>query len=93
MIELFDDYVIVVDELNYRLCKRMGKRKDKNGNETDEWNYKGYGYFGSVEAALKALSGILSNERLRGRESTLSEAVQAIRESNEAVKKVIERVT
>lgn len=89
MIELFDDWVILVGDMDYCLARKAGTRI-KDGKETMQFSR--VGYFGTIPAALKRLVGELSRERLKGRVCALDEAVRAIRESNARVEKLLERL-
>lgn len=86
MIELFDDYVIIIDEYCYALCKR---RKSKN-TKTGKTQYTPIGYYSGVCEALKRLKDELVREKLKGDAIRLNEAVSVIKEANERVEALIE---
>ena len=91
MIRLFDDWVILVDDYNYTLAKELGTRTDpKSGKERTD--YKRYGYYGSLEKALEALSKEITKEELKSGSRTLGEAVRTIRESNARVESLLNDV-
>lgn len=91
MIKLFDDWVIVVDDLSYALARDLGARIDsKTGKERK--NLKTYGYYGSIAKALKAFSEELVRQELKDNVATLDEAVHVIRESNNKVEKLLKEV-
>lgn len=90
MIKLFDDWVIVVNDKDYALARYKGTRVDKHGKETP--NVAVYGYFGTISGALQVLSQELVRQGLKGRDTTLAEAVRVIRESNDKVCNLLARV-
>lgn len=90
MIKLFDDWVIVVNDKDYALARYKGTRVDKHGKETP--NVAVYGYFGSVSGALRRLSRELVRQGLKSRDTTLTEAVRVIRESNDKVCDLLTRI-
>lgn len=86
MIELFDGYKIEVDEYSYALVRESGHiRKD-----TGKPKKIVLGYYGSLSAALIALKGELVRRKLNNAAVPLSEAVAAIKESNDRVQQMIE---
>ena len=88
MIKLFDNWVVLVDDLNYTLAKIKGRRIDsKTGKERTD--YKIYGYYRDLASALKALSEELVREKLKGGVADLTEAVRTIRESNGRVEDLL----
>lgn len=91
MIKLFDDWVIVVDDLSYALARDLGSRIDKKTGK-DRKNLKTYGYYGSIAKAIKAFSEELVRQELKDNIATLDEAVRIIRESNDRVKKLLKEV-
>lgn len=91
MIKLTDDWVIMIDDMNYTLAKCTGERYDKKQKKSvPAYAYKGY--FGSLEQALNCFGREKHKERLKGGCMTLAEAVQAIRESNNEVKQLLSEV-
>ena len=90
MITLFDDWVILVDDLNYTLARDMGERTDKDGKVRRE--RKVYGYYGSLRGVLTALMDKLSADELKDGCRSLCEAVRIITESHDRVEKLIKEV-
>lgn len=88
MIELFDDYVIIVGDFDYALARKTGRVDKRSGKPT----FDNIGYFGTVGAALERLVDIYTKNALKGRSMDLCEAVRAIRESHDRVAKLIESV-
>ena len=88
MIELFDNWRIIPEEHCYSLAKYYGESKDEKGKLRKQ--QKIYGYYSSVDGALKALARELSRESLSSSVVGLPGAIQAIKESNERVEKYIE---
>lgn len=91
MIKLFDDWVIVVDDLSYALARDLGSRIDKKTGK-DRKNLKTYGYYGSLAKALNAFAEELVRQELKDNVATLDEAVHIIRESNDRVEKLLKEV-
>lgn len=91
MIELFDNWVILVGDMDYCLARKAGIRKDKKTGEEIQ-QFSRYGYYGSIPGALRRLTRELSLDALRGRETTLNEAVRVIKESNARVEQLLERL-
>lgn len=91
MITLFDDWVIVVNDRDFTLAKYKGTRTDKRSGKESP-NLSVYGYFSSVSGALRHLGKELTRQKLRGRETTLKEAIRVIEESNAKVSDLLDRV-
>lgn len=91
MITLFDDWVVVIDDMSYMLARIVGTKINKNtGRESTR--YKSYGYFRDLRGALKAFSEELIRKNLRERVSTLSEALEIIKDSNARVEELLSEV-
>ena len=86
MIELFDGYKIDVDDYSYALMRETGSVRKDTGKPKNVV----IGYYGSLSAALIALKGELVRQKLKNASVRLSEAVDAIKESNERVERLIE---
>lgn len=80
MIELFDDWVVLVDAYNYTLAKDRGEYTDKDG--TVRHKYDAVSYHTSLADALKALGARIPQEQLQNGSHSLVEAVTMIRDSN-----------
>lgn len=78
MIRVNDDYVILVDTLNYALC-RDAHKEDKKGNPV----YKSIGYYPSLELALKGIIKDMNARALEEGTHSLQEAVEIIKHSND----------
>lgn len=73
MIHIFDDYYIKVSPYSYDLIQQTGT--DKEGNAV----YKTYGYFSSIDGALKRLVRILvDNSILEKKVVELKQAISLI---------------
>lgn len=83
VIELLDDWVILVDTYSYNLAK---KKTSKKGEEVFDLK----SYHGSLCKALKAFSAELFKESLVQGSTSLTDAVRHIEESNNRVAKLIE---
>jgi len=86
IVRVNDDYLIVVDSMDYTLCKDRHKT-DKEGKPV----YKTLGYYTSLESALNALGKEFIKERLEGAEMGLKEAVSTIREANRELSDIIRK--
>lgn len=84
VIELLDDYVCVADGTSYSLAKRKTR-------PTGKVEYDYIAYYGSLQGVLRHLAASLSYDSLRPSQ-TLSEALTAIRDSNERVAKKIDEL-
>ena len=83
-ITLIDDWVCVVDELNYSLAKKIPKKTQKDGER--EYSYKYYGYYGSLTNALYALCDRLTRDELKAKSPiTLKDAIKTITESYDKI--------
>ena len=90
MIKLSDEWGIDADAYNYILVKRGSKKKDKNSGEflKDEkgnpvYVWISYGYFNTLEGALKQFGQITCRETLidktaDNKDISVSEAIQLI---------------
>ena len=91
MIRLFDDWVILVDDMNYTLARELGESLDKKSGKM-RMRYKTYGYYGSLANAIKALSKEMFTEELKYGSYTLEEACAVIKESNERIEALLNDV-
>ncbi len=89
MIELVDGYYILVDDYSYALVKERGSIDKRTGKK----QLYHLGYYGTVEKALQALAKELARNKLKGASVGITEAVNAIRESNQTVEKLLENLT
>ena len=84
VIDLMDGYVCVADGLSYSLAKRKMRKEGKV-------EYEYVAYYGTLQSVLKHLGMELAYNSLKPSQ-TLSEAVTAIRDSNERVAKKIDEL-
>lgn len=90
-ITLIDDWVCIVDELNYTLAKKVPKKTQKEGEK--EFYYKHYGYYGSLTNALYALCDRLTRDELRAKSPiTLKDAIKTITESYDRISDQLKEV-
>lgn len=87
MIELFDDYVITVDNNQYALGKRH-YYNSKDGARKESTEY--FAYFTSLSAALNGFVRYLVRQRLKVGRRTLTEAVATIQQVEKEVTQFIE---
>ena len=83
MIELYDGYCIVVDNYNYSVAKKTTPKKGEAG-------YKFISHNSSLSGALNSFRRLVIKEKLKNGSRTLLEALNAIREIDEAFEKFIE---
>lgn len=84
VIDLIGDYVCVADGISYSLAKRKTRPSGKV-------EYEYIAYYGALQSVLRHLASVLAYDALRPSQS-LSEAVTAIRDSNERVAKKIDEL-
>lgn len=89
MIKIIDDWYIEVESnpTNYTLRRGDGKR-DEKGRCKD----KVYGYYNSLQNAIKALRKEMLADEFSSGSRTISEAFQTIREIDARFDKIIERI-
>lgn len=86
-IQLIDNWVVVVDDLNYSLAKKVPVKKKENDRD---YAYKYYGYYGTLSNALYALCDRLTRDALKQESPiTLKEAVETITESYERISNLL----
>lgn len=86
-IHLIGDYYCVTDSMNVNLAK---KRITQSGKGKGEVNYDVIGYYPNFEMVLKRLAEELQKDRLPEAKD-ITEAVRIVRESNEEVKRLIDK--
>ena len=86
-IHLIGDYYCVTDSMGVNLAK---KRITQSGKGKGEVNYDVIGYYPNFEMVLKRLAEELQKDRLPEAKN-IEEAVRIVRESNEEVKRLIDR--
>lgn len=77
MIKVNDDYVILVDTLNYTPCRDCHKT-DKKGNPV----YKNIGYYSNLEQALRGIIRDMNTRAFEADTYSLKEALEVIKQSN-----------
>ena len=77
MIRVNEDYVILVDALNYTPC-RDNHKIDKKGNPV----YKSIGYYSNIEGAVTGIIKDMNSRALEADTYSLQEALEVIRQSN-----------
>ena len=96
MIRVNENWVIMVDDLNYQPMRdmhRMTAVKQKDGTTKQEPYYKaGYGYFTSLKGAVKAIARIEYKNALQGQETALYEAIKMMDETVTRFEKILEGI-
>lgn len=91
MIKLFDDWVILVDDMNFTLARELGEAYDKK-SDSMRMRYKNYGHYGSLAQAIKALSREIYTSELKDACVTLAEAVDIIKEAHAKTDRLLEEI-
>ena len=82
--------MVVVDDLNYSLAKKVPTKQKDDGKERPEFTYKYVGYYGSLTSAMKALCDMITRDELQSKDSmSLAEAVKIIDDSYERVSNLL----
>lgn len=96
MIRVNDDWVIMVDSMNYtplRDLHRTRKAYQEDGTEKIEPIYgKPLGFYTSLAGAVKAIARAEYKNGLSGREVPLNEAVKMIEETAERFRRILEGI-
>ena len=89
MIKIIDDWYVEIESnpTNYILKRGSGER-DAKGRCKD----KVYGYYNSLQNAIKALRKEMLADKFSSGSRTISEAFQTIRELDTRFDKIIERI-
>lgn len=77
MIELADGFVILVDEYEYTVAEKTGK-KDKDGRE----RYIYHGHYSGLIEAINGMRDIFIRRKLQNGSVSLSEALAVLHEAN-----------
>ena len=85
MIELYDGYVIKVDELQYTLAKATGKIDKRSGRPV----YDPIGYYADLRAALTAFGRRNIRVKLKDGSLALGDALLAIQNELDRLEKFI----
>ena len=91
MIHVIDNWVLIVDENNYIIAKYMGDRPKKQGGGTEPI-ITGRKYYTSLTGALNGLREQMDKEVLAGDFLSLTEAFNAVRDSNERLSQEFDRI-
>ena len=86
MIKLIEGFFIKVDGDQYTLIRHKDG-KTKTGEPTITTTV--YGYFGTIEGCLKKCRDEVFAEAITDKLVTLSEAIETMKDLNEAIKKLI----
>ena len=84
VIELMDGYVCIADPNSYSLARKKTRK-------TGAVDYEHIAYYASLQSVLRRMASCLAYDSLKGTQ-TLSEAMTAIRDSNERVAKKIDEI-
>lgn len=87
MIRVNDDYVILVDTLNYTPCRDTHKT-DKQGKPV----YTSIGYYPNLETALKGIIKDINARTFDADTYSLQEALEVIQQSNKAFTDMLREV-
>lgn len=87
MIRVNEDYVILIEGLNYTPCRDLHKT-DKKGAPV----YKVIGYYSNLEQAVKCIIKDMVNRTLEADTYSLQEAVKVIQQSNDAFTDMLREV-
>ena len=94
MIRINDDWIIDTDPYNYIVKKDLHKQtKQKSGNSyvlAD--SYSVVGYYGTLQAALLALSEEIVKDKLSAACYSLAEAVEVLKECREEWEKLVRTI-
>lgn len=96
MIRVNENWVIMVDDLNYQPMRDMHRVKtvkQKDGTMTEEPYYKGgYGYYTSLKDAVRAIARIEYKNALTGQETALNDAIKLMCETMTRFEKILEGI-
>ena len=96
MIRVNDDWVVMVDALNYQPMRDMHRTKpvkQKDGTVKEEADYKGgYGYFSSLKGAVRQIARIEYKNAIAGRETPLNEAIKLLDETLTRFERILEGI-
>ena len=96
MIRVNEDWVIIVDALNYQPMKDLHRTKavkQKDGTVKEEADYKGgYGYYFSLKGAVRAIARTEYKNAIAGRETTLNEAIKLMDETVTRFERILEGI-
>ena len=96
MIRVNEDWVIMVDSLNYTPMRDLHRTKkvyQEDGTEKLEPAYgKPLGFYTSLAGAVKAIARADYKEALSGRETPLNEAVKLMQETVDRFEKILEGI-
>ena len=96
MIRVNEDWVIMVDSLNYTPVRDLHRTKkvyQEDGTEKIEPVYgKTIGYYTDLAGAVKAIARAEYKDALSGRETPLNEAVKTMQETVDRFEKILEGI-
>ena len=90
MIEIVDNYKVLVDDYNYTLIYDTGKTRERDGKV--EHVYKYLGYYGTLEKAVEACYDILLRNGMKERSLGLPEAVHSIKETTRSFRQYLHSI-
>ena len=97
MIRVNEDWVIIVDALNYQPMKDLHRTKavkQKDGTVKEEADYKaGYGYFSSLKGAVRAIARIEYKNAIAGQETPLNEAIKLLDETLTRFERILKGIS
>ncbi len=89
-IQLIDNWVVVVDDLNYALARKVPVNS-KSGEE--KMAYKYYGYYTSLTNAMYALCDRLTRDEIKAKSPlTLKDAISVIVDSYDRISDQLKEV-
>lgn len=90
MIPIIDDWVLIADDKCYTIARYLGETPRKDG-KTDK-RLASVSYYTSLDSAFKGLRVQLERKTLQGAFPGLSEALRAVKNSNEILCEEFKRI-
>lgn len=87
MIRVYDNYVVLVNELDYVVAIDTGK-KDKKGKII----YNRLGYYGTLKSAVEGIAKHNTMKELKTGDRTLKEACKVLNDINERLENILKNI-
>ena len=87
MIRIYENYVVLVNELDYVAAIDTGKH-DKKGKQI----YNRLGYYGTLKSAVEGIAKYDAMKELRTGDMTLQEVCKVLSEINERLENILKNI-
>lgn len=92
MIKVYDDYIILVDDMSYTAAIDTHKTQTDKKSGEEKPVYNRIGYYSTIKGALKGIAKHDVNSKLETEEFSISETLRKINEASDRIEEILKEV-